>query len=168
MQIQRGSIDDFDTVMALLDEAVAWLTAQGRSDQWGSEPWSTQPNIVAFTRKFVDEDDLWIAEIDGEPAGALIVSESPMPYTPPVEERELYIKLLVTSRRHKGLGIGKQLADHARSIARDRGIELVRVDCYSGPDEKLVRFYESAGFTRSQRIQTPKGAFVQVFEDRLS
>lgn len=168
MNLRRGSEADLDTVMALLDEAVAWLAAQGRADQWGSEPWSGQPNIVAFTRKFVVEDDLWIPEIDGEPVGALIVSESPMPYTPPVEERELYIKLLVTSRRHRGLGIGKQLIDHARAIARERSIALVRVDCYSGPDEKLVRFYESAGFTRAQRVQTPKGAFVQIFEDRLA
>jgi len=45
---------------------------------------------------------------------------------------------------------------------------LLRVDCYSGPDEKLVRFYEGAGFRRSERIEVREGIFVQVFEDRLS
>lgn len=167
MNLRRGSEADLDAVMALLDEAVAWLVEQGRSDQWGSEPWTGLPNVVAMTRKIIVEGELWLAEVDDELAGVLVVSESGMPYTPPVDEPEVYISLLATSRRHKGTGIGKQLIDHARSIARERKIELLRVDCYSGPDEKLVRFYESAGFTRAQRIQTPKGAYVQIFEERV-
>ncbi|MGH2551640.1 MAG: GNAT family N-acetyltransferase [Thermomicrobiales bacterium] len=167
MNLRRGSEADFDAVMALLDEAVAWLVAQGRSDQWGSEPWSSLPNVAAKTREIIVGGELWLAEGDDELAGVLVVSDSGMSYTPPVDEPEVYISLLVTSRRHKGAGIGKQLIDHARSIARERKIELLRIDCYSGPDEKLVRFYESAGFTRAQRVPTPKGAYVQIFEDRL-
>jgi GNAT superfamily N-acetyltransferase len=168
MYSRPGSEADLDTVIALLDEAIAWLVEQGRPDQWGSQPWSERPETVEFMRKMIAEGDLWLAEIEGQPVGALLLSESPMHYVPPVNERELYIRLLVSSRRHKGAGIGKQLIDYARSIARERGISLVRVDCYSGPDQKLVRFYESAGFTPTQRREVREGVFVQIFEDRLT
>jgi GNAT superfamily N-acetyltransferase len=167
MKIRAGNVADLDTVLALMDEAVAWLAAQGRTDQWGSEPFSTNPKTTAFIKKLVDEGDLFIAERDGETAGALIVNEAPMPYVPTVEERELYVRLLVASRRYKGAGIGAELVEFAREEARKRGIELLRVDCYSGPDEKLVRFYESAGFTRTQRINVRDDIYVQVFEDRI-
>jgi GNAT superfamily N-acetyltransferase len=167
VDLRRGTAFDLDTVITLLDEAIAWLVEQGRPDQWGSRPWSEQPATVDFMKTMIAEGELWLAEIDGEAVGALIVSESPMHYVPAIDERELYIRLLVSSRRHKGAGIGKALIDHARSIARQRGISLVRVDCYSGPDRKLVRFYESAGFTPTQRLEVREGTFVQVFEDRL-
>jgi GNAT superfamily N-acetyltransferase len=168
MNLRHGSEADFDAVMALLDEAVAWLVEQGRADQWGSEPWTTMPTVVAKTREIIVGGELWLAMVDDELAGVLVVSDHGTPYTPPVNEPEVYISLLATSRRHKGKGIGKQLIEKARSIARERKIELLRVDCYSGPDEKLVRFYESAGFTRAQRVPTPKGAYVQIFEERVS
>jgi GNAT superfamily N-acetyltransferase len=167
MNVRRGSEADLDIVLALLDEAIAWLVEQGRPDQWGSRPWSERPETVEFMRTMIAQGDLWLPEIDGAAVGALIVSESPMNYVPEIDERELYIRLLVTSRLHKGAGIGKALIEHARSIARERAIALVRVDCYSGPDRKLVRFYESAGFTPTQRIEVREGTFVQVFEDRL-
>ena len=96
-------------VLALMDEAVAWLVAQGRTDQWGSEPFSGDPKKTEFIRKLIDEGDLFVAEIDGEPAGALIVNEAPMPYVPPIEERELYVRLLISSRRFKGQQIGARL-----------------------------------------------------------
>jgi len=168
MEIRAGTAADLDTVLALMDDAVAWLTAQGRTDQWGAEPFSGDEKKTEFIRKLVEAGDLFIAEIDGEPAGALIVHEAPMPYVPPVEERELYVRLLVTSRRHKGQGIGAELVAFAREEARKRGIDLLRVDCYSGPDEKLVRFYESVGFTRTERINVRDDIHVQVFEDRRS
>jgi GNAT superfamily N-acetyltransferase len=168
MKIRTGTIADLNIVLALMDEAVAWLAAQGRTDQWGSEPFSANPKTTAFIRKLVEAGDLFIAEIDGEAAGALIVNEAPMPYVPPVEERELYVRLLVASRRFKGQGIGAKLVEFARDEARKRGIDLLRVDCYSGPDEKLVRFYESVGFTRTERINVRDGIHVQVLEDRIS
>ena len=100
--------------------------------------------------------------------GALIVNELPMPYVPPIEERELYVRLLISSRRFKGQQIGARLVDFARDEARKRGIDLLRVDCYSGPDEKLVRFYESVGFTRTERINVRDDIHVQVFEERIA
>ena len=149
MQIRTGSVADADDVLAMLDEAVDWLVGLGRTGQWGTEHWTADPRKVERARALIGEGDLWIAEIDGKSVGAILLNESPMPYVEPLEERELYVRLLITSRAHKGQGIGGELVAQARAEAQRRGIALLRVDCYAGDDQSLVGFYESAGFTRS-------------------
>ena len=145
--VRPGALANFDAIIALMDEAVAWLAGQGRTGQWGSEPFSTSDKHVEHMRGEVETNDLWIAEIDGEPVGAMLLGECPMPYIEPVDERELYLRLLVTSRRQVGAGIGQALVEQARAVAAERGIDLIRVDCYGGDDRKLVAAYERLGFT---------------------
>jgi GNAT superfamily N-acetyltransferase len=91
-----------------------------------------------------------------------------MPYVPPIDEPELYVRLLIASRRRKGERIGSGLVQRAREEAARRGIDLLRVDCYASDDEALIRYYESQGFTRTQRIEVKPGVSVQVFEQRLA
>jgi ribosomal protein S18 acetylase RimI-like enzyme len=167
MQIRPGTIDDLDAVIGFFDEAVAWLTERGRSDQWGSEPFSGSDALTEFVRKLVVEGDLFIADIDGEPVGALIVNPAPMPYVPPVEEPETYLRLLIASRKHKGQRIGSRLIAFAREESARRGTSLLRVDCFASEDEALIGYYESQGFTRTERIEVKPGVSVQVFEIRL-
>jgi GNAT superfamily N-acetyltransferase len=75
-----------------------------------------------------------------------------MEYVPQVEEPELYIRLLVTSRRHAGKGVGSALLDHARAQAREQGVDLVRVDCYAGGDGRLAEYYQRNGFQPVQEF----------------
>ena len=150
MEIRRGTTEDVDAVLKLLDGAVEWLAAQGRTGQWGTEPWSTLPPLVGRIRGRAERGELRIAELDGEVAGALSVSEQPSDYVSPAGEPELYINLLVTERRFKGRGVGGALLAEARAEALRRGLPLLRVDCYGGDDQKLVAFYRSQGFTESE------------------
>ena len=148
--VRPGTHDDFDSVIALMDEAIAWLTAQGRTGQWGSEPLSASSGKVSRMRSEVEANDLWMAEVDGQPVGAMLLGEEPMPYVAAVDERELYLHLLITSRRHSGQGIGRALVNQARAVAIERGIHLIRVDCYAGDDRKLVAAYERMGFVPTE------------------
>ena len=167
ISVRQGTIGDFDVVIALMDEAVAWLVEQGRTGQWGSEPLSTLTPSVEFIRREVEEYDLWIAEIDGWPVGAMLLGEAPTRYVEPVGERELFLHLLVTSRRVIGQGVGRVLVDRAIEVARERGIELIRVDCYGGDDRKLVRTYERLGFTPTHIVMVKEWP-AQVLEMRVS
>ena len=167
MQIRAGSIEDFDVIIALMDEAVAWLAEQGRTGQWGSEPFSTLTRSVEYIRQEVEANDLWIAEIDGGPVGAMLLGEAPTRYVEPVGERELFLHLLVTSRRVIGQGVGRVLVDRAIEVARERGIDLIRVDCYGGDDRKLVRTYERLGFTPTHIVMVNEWP-AQVLEMRVS
>jgi GNAT superfamily N-acetyltransferase len=150
MEIRRGDLDDAPILLDMFDEAVAWMVARGNTEQWGSEPWSAQPHRAAGVRTIVREGDLWIAELDGEPVGALIVSDKPPTYAPPAEEPELYVILLLVSRRHAGKKIGTALLDFARDEARAREVALMRVDCYAGGTGELVRYYTRHGFTPTE------------------
>ncbi|MBB5953590.1 GNAT superfamily N-acetyltransferase [Saccharothrix tamanrassetensis] len=147
VEIRRGGPADLPAVMAMLDGAVAWLEASGRTGQWGSRPWSADPERAGKIADRVRDDTVWIAEVDGEPAGTLIHSPAAPDYVPPAGEPELYVRLLVTSRAFTGRGVGGALLDHARAQARALGVELVRVDCYAGGDGRLVRYYRRNGFT---------------------
>lgn len=149
----------------MFDEAVAWMVSRGNTEQWGTEPWSSQPKRVESTTAMVEQKDLWLAE-DGEPVGALVVSDTPGRGVDPIDEPELYVNLLLTSRRQAGRGIGSRLLTHAQSLAEERGVALMRVDCYRGGDELLIRYYERNGFVRTQEFTVGEWPG-QVLERRL-
>lgn len=142
MNVRPGGPADVAIVLGLLDEAVRWLTSRGRTGQWGTEPFSTNPKRVEQLASWAD--DLHIAELDGEPVGAMALGDSPE-YVPPSDVPEVYVTALVGSRR--GRGAGRWLLARARAIAEERGVDRVRVDCYAGDDRALIGFYVSAGFT---------------------
>ena len=154
LSIRRGGPSDVNAVLWLLDKATEWLVANGRTDQWGTEPHSTNPRRIAQIEEFAAGEGLWIAELDGRVVGALAVGE-PTAYVPPVDEPEVYIRLLVTDRASKGTGIGTELLDHARKLARELGVGLLRVDCFGGGDGALIRYYEKEGFTRAEPFGVP-------------
>ena len=166
MRIRSGDAADVPAVMAMFDEAVVWMVARGNTEQWGTEPWSSQPEKVEAIRSRIEATDLWIAEWDGAPVGALITSDQPQDYVEPVADPELYVRLLLTSRRYAGRQIGAQLLACARSLAVEQGVALVRVDCYRGGDESLVRYYERNGFVRTHSFTVGEWPG-QVLEQRL-
>jgi len=147
LTIRRGSTDDTGTLLALFDEAVAWLVARGQTGQWGSEPFSARPSTATRVRAWAAGGGLRIAEEDGEPVGALVLGRRPA-WVPPVPEVERYVQALVSSRRHAGRGVGAALLAHAREEAREGGAELLRVDCWEGAPA-LVAWYERQGFARA-------------------
>ncbi|WP_091610341.1 GNAT family N-acetyltransferase [Micromonospora mirobrigensis] len=144
--VRPGGPADADAVLGMFDSAIAWLVARGRTGQWGTEPGSTDPARIAQVRAWANGDGLWLAEIDGRCVGALVVGAA-TEYVPPPTEPELYVNLLIADRAHAGLGVGSRLLEHAAELARQRGVGVLRVDCYAGDDRALVRFYESCGFT---------------------
>ncbi|WP_406202177.1 GNAT family N-acetyltransferase [Kitasatospora sp. NBC_01560] len=172
MKIRTGGPDDLTDILALLDGAVAWLAARGRTGQWGDQPFSTDPARVGSIRKYADEPFLIRLAVDdeGRTVGSCVLSEVRGPHIPAVEERELFVRNLVTDRTRKGSGIGTALIADALDEARRRGISLVRVDCYGGADRRLVGQYRALGFTETEsfEVEQPNGVWPgQVLEIRL-
>jgi GNAT superfamily N-acetyltransferase len=166
MQFRAGSTEDADAVLAMFDANVAWLVERGRSSQWGSEPWSTNPKLVEFVGELLSHGVVTIAEMEGEVAGVSTVADYPMPYVPAADEPERYLKLLMTSPKHRGQKIGHRLIELARELTVSEGINLLRVDCWAGGDRRLVAYYTSEGFAPTQEIEVRPGTSVQVFEWR--
>jgi GNAT superfamily N-acetyltransferase len=144
--VRIGSVDDLDSVLALLDRAVEWLVAQGRTGQWGDRPWSASAGWVQRIRGMIEPNELLVLEQDGAVVAALAHGPDAHDYVPAAEEPESYVLLLVSDPAVPGAG--RRLLDQSWARARAAGLTRQRVDCYGGDDGKLVRFYESAGFTR--------------------
>ncbi|WP_043626459.1 GNAT family N-acetyltransferase [Nonomuraea candida] len=138
---------DVPAVLAMFDSAVAWLTARGRTGQWGTRPFTGDPGRTRQVTSWLEGGGMRIAEHDGRPAGCISVGPA-HDYVTPATEPELYVQALVTDRRHAGHGVGAALLDWAAEEARARRAAVLRVDCYAGGDGRLVAYYESRGFTR--------------------
>lgn len=153
--IRNGGHDDIPAILGMLDSCVEWLVGQGRTGQWGSSPLSENPKTVESVTRYMDEGDTYIAEVDGVPAGTVSLTDAPGAYLShlPAGEPERYIHWLASDRRFKGLGVGSALLAHAAEETMRAGVSLLRVDCYAGDDGKLVRYYESNGFTRVEAFK---------------
>jgi ribosomal protein S18 acetylase RimI-like enzyme len=145
--VRRGSEADEGALLELFDEAVAWLVARGQVGQWGSKPFSERPEMVERVHGMATSGGLWVEELDGAAVGAVVLGASPA-HVPAATRPEVYIDLLLSSRRCAGMGIGRRLVDHAVRLACESEVEQLRVDCWAGAD-RLVRWYEEMGFTRS-------------------
>ncbi|MEU6660515.1 GNAT family N-acetyltransferase [Streptomyces sp. NPDC046821] len=154
MEIRKGGTADIPAILRLFDGAMEWLVSQGRTGQWGTRPWSTDPRTVATVEEYVAKGEPWIAELDGVPVGTLTLTEEPGSYVAPAGEPERYVHLLAA--RH-GSGAGAALLAHAVRETRRAGVSLLRVDCYAGDDGALVAFYEANGFTRTEAFTGPDG-----------
>ncbi len=142
--MRPGTPSDAAWLIGLFDEAVAWMVARGQSGQWGTEPTSARPDGVRHVSALAGGGGLRVAELDGEPVGALVLGSAP-DYVPPATEPELYVVLVLTSRRHSGRQIGSRLIQAAVEEARARGALTLRVDCWAGAPS-LVAWYERQGF----------------------
>ncbi|MFG2914006.1 GNAT family N-acetyltransferase [Kitasatospora sp. NPDC048298] len=172
MKIRNGGSADVPDILSLLDDAISWLTAQGRTGQWGDQPFSTIQARIDQVSSYAEEPFLirLAVDEDGRTVGCCVLSEDRGRWIPAVDERELYVRNLVTDRDRKGSGVGAALIADAIEEARRRGIGLLRVDCYGGADRKLVGRYRALGFTETVafEVDQPNGVWPgQVLEIRL-
>jgi GNAT superfamily N-acetyltransferase len=147
MTIEQGAADDAGRLIALFDDAVAWLVARGQTGQWGSEPFSARPRTVERIEAWAAAGGLWFAREDGTDAGAIVLGEA-HDYIPPTDVPELYVLVLLTASAFRGRGVGDRLIAHAADLARAQGADQLRVDCWAGVDA-LPAHYERLGFTRT-------------------
>lgn len=168
--IREGTPDDIPVILAMLDSAVEWLAAQGRTGQWGSKPLSENPKTLESVTRYMDEGVTYIAEADGVPAATLTLTDAPGAYLahlPSPGEPERYIHWLASDRRFKGHGIGSALLTHAAGATHAAGVSLLRVDCYAGDDRGLVAYYEANGFTPTHAFTVNDSWPGQLLERRV-
>jgi ribosomal protein S18 acetylase RimI-like enzyme len=158
---------DDQVLLDLMDDAVAWLNSRGITKQWGSEPFSADPRRRAMVQGWLAVGHAVLASESGQPAGALVLGDAP-DYVPPPSEDEVYVNLLVSAHRPGSRGVGRWLLDHAAAVTRERGVSLLRVDCFAGEGSRLPAFYESCGFTRTSSFTVGDTWEGVVLERRLT
>jgi GNAT superfamily N-acetyltransferase len=170
IEVVHGGADDAPDLLALFDDAVAWLVARGQTGQWGSEPWSARETGVARVEEWAAGGGLRLARDtaagpDALAAGAMVLG-SHMPYVPAPERPEVYVMVLLVNQAYRRRGVGAALIAAAEAEARATGAQQLRVDCWAGVPE-LPAQYERLGFTRTGSFDV-KGWPGAILERRLT
>jgi ribosomal protein S18 acetylase RimI-like enzyme len=109
--------------------------------------------VVGFVPKPALEDysdrirqgNVWVAELDGEPCGVLVLEPAP---------QHLTIYSIAVLPRHQRAGLGKALLSFGENRALDAGRSEIRL--YTNPRMKRnVAFYQASGFAEIERRPHP-------------
>jgi len=147
LQVRRGAADDFELILAMIDEAATWLRDK-QTDQC-AKPWPSRAARDERVRRGLRDGGTWIVEEHGVPIATIT-------YRPTGNLRlwtrrqrrqpSVYVSRLIVRRSHAGLGIGEALVDWAGLRAlRDWGAQWIRIDVWT-TNVALHNYYEKRGF----------------------
>lgn len=148
--IRRARPDDLAAIVALLDEARAWLASR-HSDQW-QEPVTgrRQERVV----QAIDAGQVWVVEPRGAKVVATITVDGradPEFWTADdAPDDAVYAHRMAVARGQAGQQLGSTLLDFAGRIATRAGKRWVRLDAWA-TNEGLQDYYRSQGF---QHVRT--------------
>jgi GNAT superfamily N-acetyltransferase len=136
VQVRRARPDEIEVVLAVLADAAAWLRTRG-VEQWPDR----------FDRGWVmpaiERGETWLAEIDREVAGTLVVQWDDPIFWAGFPNDAGYLHRLVALRH--GTGLGAQLLRWAVEHAACAGKTFLRLDCVAS-NARLRAYYERGGY----------------------
>jgi GNAT superfamily N-acetyltransferase len=126
MQVRQATLQDVPAILALVRRVVPLMRASGNL-QWDD----TYPNAAVFERD-VKLAQLWVAEIDGQLAGVAAITTDQEPEYANVgwdiTESAIVVHRVAVDPAFRGQGIAAALMQQAETVARSRGISVLRVD----------------------------------------
>ncbi len=138
--VRRAMAADTAVVRALLIEAARWV------DALGVVMWDEGELAAAAIEAEVRDGMFFVAEVDGEPAGAIRFQLEDRLFWPDRPEGEsAFVHRLVVDRRFKGQGVATALLRWAVDHARASGRAYLRLD-RDASRPKLRALYEAFGF----------------------
>ena len=147
--IRSGSAQDIPAVMDLVRRVVPGMRAAGNL-QWNDE----YPNAAAFERD-VERGEMWVAEVEGKLGGVAAVTTDQDPEYAEVgwdlTETAIVVHRVAVDPEFRGLGIAAALMEQAETVARARGIGVLRVDTNS-ENAATQRLFPKLGYTLAGEI----------------
>jgi GNAT superfamily N-acetyltransferase len=147
LQVRRGAADDFELILAMIDEAATWLRDK-QTDQW-AQPWPSRTSRDERVRRGLRDGGTWIVEENGAPIATITYRPTGNLRLWTRRERRqpsVYVSRLIVCRSHAGLGIGEAIVNWAGLRAlRDWGGQWIRIDVWT-TNAALHNYYEKRGF----------------------
>lgn len=160
-----GQVDD---VLAVLDEAAAWLRGRG-VEQWPSR---FEPSWVEGA---VSRGETWLALVGGTVSGTVTLDQSDPVWDGLPGAAALYVHRMAV--RRPAAGLGAVILEWAADVARRQGRAALRLDCVAA-NRRLRAYYEAAGFAHrgdvkvagapGQRLDEGPVTVVSRYEQRLA
>ncbi len=166
MQLRPATLEDIPAILALIGRVVPIMQASGNR-QWDS----TYPNARVFEHD-VAHGQLWVAEFDEHLAGVAAITAEREPEYAHVgwdfEQPALVIHRLAVEPAFRGQGIATALLRHAETLARARGIDVLRTDT-SADNGAAQRLFPRLGYVFSGEITIAfrPGVRVLCYERRI-
>ena len=143
MDIRLATLNDIEPIMHLVAEVVPLMNASGNF-QWNS----TYPNAGVFTGD-INQNQLWVAEIDGQIAGVTAITTDQQAEYANVgmdtNEIAIVTHRLAVSIHHRGLRIAEALLLQAEKVALKHGIYILRIDTNSN-NKATRRLFPKMGY----------------------
>jgi len=147
MIIRLANLLDIEPIMQLIAQVVPVMNASGNF-QWDN----TYPTVEVF-RNDIALQQLWVAEVDGNVAGVTaITTDQAAEYASvgmDINQTAIVTHRLAVGLDYRGLHIAEALLKQAETVARSRGILILRIDTNSNNKATRKLFpklgYEFAG-----------------------
>jgi len=150
-RIEHATNADLGSILALFDDAVAWLVARGITGQWGTKPFSANPSLRARLQGWISNKSLFAARLDSSIVAILALSETIPPYAlsalPEFPDPAFYLEAFTTSRALSGQGLGSDFLRWAEIYSAEQGKHSIWLDCWADNPE-LVAYYTHQGYTQ--------------------
>lgn len=126
MLIRPATFTDISQIMQLITDVVPLMRASGNM-QWDDK----YPNPEVF-EKDIEQNQLWVADIDGDIAGVSAITTDQEPEYAEVgwdiNEPAIVTHRLAVSPHYQGRGVAAALMEQAEVVAKNRGISRLLVD----------------------------------------
>lgn len=151
MRLVKATVEDFDAVLRLADEASTWLRGKG-TDQW-AKAWPDESARNTRVLRGLINGETWIVWDNDVPAATVTLTTAPDPgvwsepgCTCDLSEPAVYVHRLITARNYSGRGLGAELIGWAGLRAhREYGAGWIRIDVWT-TNKALHAYYLRTGF----------------------
>jgi GNAT superfamily N-acetyltransferase len=148
-QLRPATIGDVAALLTLMDSVHAWLIARGRSQQWGTVPFSRIPGFPDRVADWTSQGVITLAERDGRCIGMLAAAPMVPPRIPAgvVPEGSMFIHTVMTDRGPDGHDVGTALLEETERLARSHNAPALALDHWADSPE-LNRVYDEHGYEK--------------------
>jgi GNAT superfamily N-acetyltransferase len=158
LNLRQATAEDTPALLSLMDSVLEWLVAHGRSEQWGTLPFSQIPGFPERVTDWASQGVITLAERNGGCAGFIAIAPLVPPRIPTglVPEGSMFVHTVMSDRGPDGRDVGPALMNEAERRARTHEAPALALDHWARSAE-LARIYDKRGYVKVAEYDDDQG-----------